>query len=77
MKRWVIFDDCNTEIFETVLDTDDINEATNEAKFEWFERMTPSDRKRRLDFYIGLADVDEDGIVDYDSVSETVCISCM
>lgn len=72
MKHWVIVDDLtkaravvNTEI----LDVATQEEAVNIATARW-EKLSFLDRRRRDAYFLCRAEVDEDGVVDFDTLEE-------
>ena len=74
--NWYLVDErtiTGTDIFEEKLNATNKMEAIREATREWY-RMAPADRKRRTDFYIGQAEVDEDGNIIYESMQDYVDI---
>lgn len=76
MKKWYLIDDClhsARQVFETALDCASKEEAFDLAVREW-EALSAHDQRARDDFYIGFADVDEDGCVDYDTMTDIISI---
>lgn len=71
MKRWVIVDYADGDMFEELLPPMNKKEAIEAAVDQW-EALSAYDRKRRYEFYVGCAEVDEDGIVDFDTMTDTV-----
>ena len=74
--NWYLVDERTAgmvDIFEDKLNVTTREEAIREATREWY-RMAPADRKRRTDFYIGQAEVDEDGNIIYESMQDYVDI---
>lgn len=74
--NWYLVDERTAgmvDIFEEKLNVATREEAIREATREWY-RMAPADRKRRTDFYIGQAEVDEDGNIIYESMQDYVDI---
>ena len=70
--NWYLVDErtiTGTDIFEEKLNATNKMEAIREATREWYH-MAPADRKRRTDFYIGQAEVDEDGNIIYESMRD-------
>ena len=70
--NWYLVDErtiTGTDIFEEKLNVTNKMEAIREATREWYH-MAPADRKRRTDFYIGQAEVDEDGNIIYESMRD-------
>ena len=76
MKKWYLIDDClhsARQVFETALDCNSQEEAFDIAVREW-EALSAHDQRARDDFYIGFADVDGDGCVDYDTMTDIISI---
>lgn len=73
MKRWVIVDDCGVDIFTEVLSAETREQAIKQAELEW-SRLSAFDKERRYAFFIGVADVDEDGIFDLGGIDEAFFI---
>lgn len=74
--KWYLIDDAihaRCQIFEHELKAQTKEEAIAEAKAEW-NCLTTREQKDRDEFYIGYADVDEDGCVDYDSMTDIYSI---
>lgn len=69
MKNWILIENMGDQ-FETVLNAADKESAVEEAKAIW-GRLSPYDRKRRNEFYIIYAEMN-DGIVDFDTATESV-----
>lgn len=69
MKNWILIENMGDQ-FETVLNAADKESAVEEAKSIW-DRLSPYDRKRRNEFYIVFAEID-DGIVNMDTATESV-----
>ena len=70
MKKWIIVDDCLTakgEIFAHPVDS--LEQAYAEACAEW-KHLGRHDQGIRDGFYIGFAEIDEDGNVDFDSMTD-------
>jgi len=68
--NWYLVDERTAgmvDIFEEKLDATTKAEAIREATREWYH-MAPADRKRRTDFYVAQAEVDEDGNIIYESM---------
>ena len=68
--NWYLVDERTAgavDIFEEKLNVTTREEAVREATREWYH-VAPADRKRRTDFYIGQAEVDEDGNIIYESM---------
>ena len=68
--NWYLVDERTAgavDIFTEKLNAATREEAIREATREWYH-MAPADRKRRTDFYIGQAEVDEDGNIIYESM---------
>lgn len=76
MKKWYLIDDClhgARQVFETALDCDAQEEAFDLATREW-EALSAHDQRSRDDFYIGFADVDDNGCVDYNTMTDIISI---
>ena len=70
--NWYLVDERTAgavDIFEEKLNVTTREEAVREATREWYH-VAPADRKRRTDFYIGQAEVDEDGNIIYESMRD-------
>ena len=70
--NWYLVDERTTgavDIFEEKLNATNKMEAIREATREWYH-MAPADRKRRTDFYVAQAEVDEDGNIIYESMRD-------
>lgn len=73
MKRWFFIEDCTSsrsEVYNTPLVAENATEAFIKASVIW-DRLTPSDRSKRDEAYIGYAETDEHCFPDYDSMTET------
>jgi len=71
MKKWYVVDDCMStkgEIFTTPAES--LQQAREKAAAEW-AHLSEHDRKLRDAFYIGFADTDDDGCVDFDTMTDT------
>lgn len=71
MKHWYFIEDCTSsrsEVYDEILTAGTVTEAFIEAAGKW-DALTEADRNRRDDAYIGYADTDEDGCVDYDTMT--------
>ena len=76
MKQWVLIDDETTskgEVYETKLNTTSDKEAHQLAKNEWTQK-TRAEMEKCDSFYIAFADIDEDGCIDYNSMTNTVIV---
>lgn len=72
MKRWYFIEDCTSsrsEVCDEILPADTATEAFVEASRKW-NALTESDRTKRDEAYIGYADTDENGCVDYDTMTD-------
>lgn len=69
MKNWILIESMGDQ-FETVLNAADKESAVEEAKAIW-DRLSAHDKKRRNEFYIVFAEI-EDGIVNLDTAIESV-----
>lgn len=75
-KSWFIIDDVMAsrgELFERRLFVDTREEALRQARLDW-SYLTDAERDQRSAFYIGYASEDENGCVDYDSMTDIVSI---
>lgn len=73
MKNWFIVDEKKDTIWTEVLDASDIARAITEAYSQW-DWLTAYDKKQRNAFYIALAEEDEDGEMDFETIDKTVDI---
>lgn len=76
MKQWVIIDDetkSKSAIYETKLNTSDKEEALQLAKHEWTHK-TRAEMEKCDSFYIAFTDIDEDGCIDYNSMTNTIVV---
>jgi len=74
MKKWIIVDDCTSsksQQFEEIIEASDINEAEQIARREW-DRLTAHDQNKRDAYYVGYAEIDDDGCVDFNSMTDIV-----
>lgn len=72
MKKWYMIDNALTdkgEIYETELKASSKEEAMKQAMKEW-NALSDRDQANRDEFYIGLASEDEDGCVDYNTMTD-------
>lgn len=70
MKKWFVVDNCLTakgEIFTHPADSRE--QAYAEATAEW-KHLGQHDQSIRDDFYIGQAETDEEGNIDFDSMTD-------
>lgn len=70
--KWYLIDDCTTKgafIDEEQLDVETKEEAAAIARSR-FDGLSDHDKARRDAFYICLADCDEDGNIDYDTMTD-------
>lgn len=75
-KHWYLIDDCTRakgQIFETRINVSDASHAAAIAEIEW-KALSPHDQALRDAFYIGFAALDDDGCIDYDSMTDIVSI---
>ena len=75
LKAWYLIDDCTeakAQIFEKEL-SNDKEMAIRMATDEW-NKLSSHDQKIRGAFYIGYAALDDNGCVDYDTMTEIVNI---
>lgn len=77
MKNWYIIDDCThskSAVYDEIIkNCRSQADALHSTVSEW-KSLAPSDRKSRDEFYIGYADTDEDGCVDYDTMTDILYI---
>ena len=76
MKAWFIEDDCTSKaanIWVERMKATTKEEAAQELRDEW-DRLTRVDKKRRDSFKAIYAEPDEDGGIDYDTVTDEVTI---
>ena len=69
-RFWFVVDDCTSTASvcdEIQLDVRTWREAIEEAQRRW-DRLTVHDQRQRDAFYVGLATLDEDDIIDYNSM---------
>lgn len=74
MKHWFWIEDCTSarsEVYDEILPVESKEEALNLASAKW-EALTESDRRKRDEAFIGYAEVDEDGCVDYNTMTDIV-----
>ena len=71
MKTWHIVDKRDGDEWTENTNTDDLDTARNLAISQW-EALSDHDRKHRQEFYIALGETDEDGLLDWNSVMDTV-----
>ena len=74
MKKWYLIDECESGTWTELLDAETKEEAIFKAKAAW-ERLSDHDKKRRASFYICLASVDEDDVVDFNTATECIDIA--
>ena len=76
MKKWVIIDDCTSKkaaVYDETCKDQTKEGAYAEAKSKW-EALTPYDQRQRDAFYVALTGFDEDGCIDYDSMTDVLNI---
>ena len=74
MSKWFLIDDCTTAkgaTFEEPMAATTREEAAEELRRAW-DRLSRADQKARDDFRAVLAEADEDGIIDYETVTDEV-----
>lgn len=71
MKKWVIIDEKNGDMFEEILEAKTKEEAVAAARRE-YDRLSSYDKKQRTAFYVGFAEIDEDEIIDFDTMTDIV-----
>ena len=72
MKHWYFIEDCTfskSEVYDELLNANNATEAFIEAAGKW-DKLTEADRNRRDEAYIGFADTDENGCMDYDTMTD-------
>lgn len=75
-KHWYFIEDCTSsksEIYDEILPAESQEEALTLASAKW-EALTESDRRKRDEAFIGYADTDEYGCIDYDTMTDIVYI---
>lgn len=73
MKRWYVIDDSTKAdglVTERVLKATTKEEAIREGRLYWEKYLTRQERRRVDDFFVGYAEEIEDGVVDYDSMTD-------
>lgn len=76
MKKWVIIDDCTkkrADIYDVTCKAQTKEGAYAEAKAVW-DALTEHDKRDRDGFFVALTDFDEDGCIDYNSMTEILTI---
>ena len=76
MKKWVIIDDCMKKrcaIFDEICKSQTTEGAYAEAKAKW-DALTEHDKRDRDGFYVALTGFDEDGCIDFDSMTDILTI---
>lgn len=71
--RWYIIDDATTRdglIDETPINAKNQADAIQQARLEWEKHLTEAERRRRDDFYVCRAKEDEDGAIDYNTMTD-------
>lgn len=74
MRNWFLIDDCTTvkgATFEEPLAAATREEAAEELRRAW-DRLSRADQKARDDFRAVLAEADEEGNIDYETVTDEV-----
>lgn len=72
MKHWFLIDDCmSTRSFSDTehLQAASLEDALLEAQRRW-DSLSPHDQRQRDAYYVCRAELDEDGCIDYDSVTD-------
>lgn len=75
-KKWYLIEDCTkakAQVFETELKVRTAQEAQEKALAIW-NGLSAYDQKEREACYIGLAGVDDDGCIDYNSMTDIFTI---
>lgn len=76
MKKWVIIDDCTRKrsaVFDEICMAQTKEGAYAEAKAKW-DALTEHDKRDRDAFFVALSGYDEDGCIDYDSMTDVMAI---
>ena len=76
MKRWYIIREsvhAAGQVFETPIDAADQADAIETARAK-FSMLSKHDQDACEDFYVGFAALDEDGCIDYDSMTDVYSI---
>lgn len=76
MARWYMIDDATTDrgqVFEIPLSADTQEEAVEAARNR-FGALSRRDRDHRDACYVGRAELDADGCVDYDTMTDIYTI---
>ena len=74
MRNWFLIDDCTTAkgaTFEEPMAAATREEAAEELRQAW-DRLNKADQKARDYFFAVLAEADEDGNIDYETVTDEV-----
>lgn len=70
MKKWYVVDDCISSKGETFTHPAESREqALEKALAEW-DHLSEHDKEIRDAFYIGYADSDDDGCVDFETMTD-------
>lgn len=72
MKNWYYIEDCTSrrsEVYDEIIPAENATEAFCKAAGIW-NRLTEHDRNERDEAYIGYADTDDDGCMDYDTMTD-------
>ena len=76
MKAWIIVDDrinSRSAIFEEIIKANSQQQAIDIAKRTW-AALSADDKKKCDAYYVGFADVDEEGCIDYDTMTDIYTI---
>lgn len=76
MKKWVIVDDCTkrrSAVFDEICKAQTKEGAYAEAKAKW-NALTEHDKRDSDAYFVGHTDFDEDGCIDYDSMTDILTI---
>lgn len=73
MKKWYLIEMVDGDQFETELNVTSGEQAIEEATAIW-NRLSAHDQKRRTEFFACYASTDEDGCIDFDSITEDYSI---
>jgi len=74
MKNWYFVQDCTnsrSEIYDEILPAKSKEDAFECASAKW-EAISETDRRKTDEAFIGFADVDEFGCVDYNTMTDIV-----
>lgn len=69
--NWFLVDEKGADVFTENLEVDTLERAVVEAHAMW-ECLSDYDKKQRNAFYVAIADEDEDGDIDWESIGMTM-----